>query len=1758
MTRPPLASLPGLFSRFGCLMLVLGLSLASSPAQPVRLNEIVAATNDRLLAPDELGRLRPGTGPFWTDADHTGPGWLTGTAPLGFSGAAGLGTNVITLMRNRTPNLYLRRAVTLAAADLANEGQLTLTVRFDDGFIAWINGKEAARANTGPAGHFIYRDQKAYNFAASTTDNAYTPAAQPGTAVTQPVTFSLGKVSDWLKAGDNILAVQLVNRELATSARIDAQLAVTLGTAVVNLAGYNFDEANGAARVHRNLGGVVTNVTEGGIPAGSWLAGAPDPVSDPAWTDLTIAASLPAGSGIAGSGGLRLAYSQTGANQPATVFSPALPLSPQIAPGALTEADLANLKLNFRFRASPEAAFSVRLDPAAGVTASSLTALPAINATEGTAAAENAPVDFASSDGSYRTRTVNDAGTATTATAGAMKTSVTLISGAAMKNAEFRLTESNTAAGGGAGSTGALVFEVTTAPATPDFFGFYYQTIPVRSWTAGKVTAEQLRAGAMEFDYQLPAGAAYEVYLEPATGTPTYGDRLALGTLTGTNGSWRHAVLETGAATNQAAFLSFVNTLTTNSMRLVFRSSASLPAGTRLGVDNVGYNPWRSYTATLSAGTNAAAFVAALNAQPAPRFFAALEKTGTAAAPAAGVLEVDDFSLTLTKLNAGTAATLVPFAAPGWSYFPGLAEPSGGVVETADFTPVTGSGEYSDWIELLNPGPAEADISNWALTDDAVSLRRFVFPAGTRIAPGGGLVILADGRAAPAGAVWLHAPFSLGASGEMLTLSDASGAIVDSVNFPAQDALHSYGRDPASGQWGYLRKASPGQPNAGPWEAGQTTAPVFSVGGGFHTGAVTLTLSTATPGAAIRYTTNGTEPGETNGMAYTGPVTVPFLTDRTGQVVRARAFAPGLMASEMVTHTYLINQNANLKKNGAVLLSGDPGTVFYKPLGIMAIQGGTYTDALWRPSTRSDYNIPVGDGRLTDPSSSSRPYERPAYLEHYFSDGREGIREAAGLRISSSPYSRPRLVLSDAPGIVPFPADPTRKPSFNVFFRGDYGSNSISYPLIPETEVRSFEEFRLRAGKNDISNPFIRDEFCRRLWTDMGHEGTVGTFVSVYLNGYYKGYYNLVERIREPFMQGHHRSTAKWDVNYINVFEDGDNIHWNTVLQPRLNANLTVKANWDSLRQVLDVENMADYILLNTWAAMWDWPHNNWAMARERSATGVWRCYVWDAEGGLNMGGHGANYQTLRDDLLAAGGTTPIPVMFRRLMTSPEFRLLFADRVQRHLFNTGALTDARTAPRRTATQAEVAPLMALGGISTPDSSWYTAWTHPTSGRRRYLFPFGTVGVAGYQAGQLRDPNQDTNLADTLWPLTLPPAFSQHGGAVAAGFTLGITAAAAPAGSVIYYTTDGTDPRVWGGTVSPAALTYSEPVVLSGASVTVKTRVRNATTNEWSPLTEANFQVAVVPATAANTVISEIMYHPPNVTTVEAAAGFTDPEEFEYIALQNIGASPISLTGLRFITGITFDFGISARPAVDPGQRVVIAKNAAAMRLRYGSGIGAVLGGEFFGNLSNSGEAIRLETKAESAEIKGLTYLDKAPWPKAADGGGPSLVLFSPASNPDHSLPASWTASATGGQPAGTPLALSYAQWAAWTFSPEELADAAATAPAADFDGDGWPNLMEFLLAAAPNDSGARPALNWSVSPGDGDTRVLRMVFARALSTSGYQLQVQSSTDLSAWETSHTLKGTVFGSDGTAVETWEKSVPSAASRQYMRLRAVSVP
>ena len=97
------------------------------------------------------------------------------------------------------------------------------------------------------------------------------------------------------------------------------------------------------------------------------------------------------------------------------------------------------------------------------------------------------------------------------------------------------------------------------------------------------------------------------------------------------------------------------------------------------------------------------------------------------------------------------------------------------------------SGE--DWIELYNDTDESKNLGGYKIYDDADN--KYVLPNSTSISAKGFLVIVCDDSG-----IGLNASFKLSASGETVTLENASGVVVDEVIFPAMNAGESYGRYP--------------------------------------------------------------------------------------------------------------------------------------------------------------------------------------------------------------------------------------------------------------------------------------------------------------------------------------------------------------------------------------------------------------------------------------------------------------------------------------------------------------------------------------------------------------------------------------------------------------------------------------------------------------------------------------------------------------------------------------------------------------------------------------------------------------------------------------------------------------------------------------------------------------------------------------------------------------------------------------------------
>jgi len=370
---------------------------------------------------------------------------------------------------------------------------------------------------------------------------------------------------------------------------------------------------------------------------------------------------------------------------------------------------------------------------------------------------------------------------------------------------------------------------------------------------------------------------------------------------------------------------------------------------------------------------------------------------------------------------------------------------------------------------------------------------------------------------------------------------------------------------------------------------------------------------------------------------------------------------------------------------------------------------------------------------------------------------------------------------------------------------------------------------------------------------------------------------------------------------------------------------------------------------------------------------------------------------------------------WQRLFTDPDFWQRWIDRwteLRRGSFATNHLFARVDGLGNQARQAQTRNVTRWSGTSsstTPRSGTASAngYSHAFSG--------GYQGELNFLKRWLADRVDfiDTNFLRA-------PIFSGNGGAITSGFQLTITAPTLVPNSTTYYTRDGTDPRLPGGAINPAAISNYAPIVLT---LTNNARIfarnfnlahNNMTggtvggnppiSSHWSGPTIATFVVNTAPLA-----ITEIMYHP-----AAPASGTNSEGDFEFIELKNVGSQSLNLIGYRFTNGISFTFAAThAITNLGPNQYLVLVKNQAAFLTRYPAVTN--IAGEFTGSLDNAGERIALEG-ALKEPILDFSFNDA--WYPTTDGSGFSLVIRNEsAAFSTWTNQASWrVSSALGGSP----------------------------------------------------------------------------------------------------------------------------------------------
>ena len=1016
------------------------------------------------------------------------------------------------------------------------------------------------------------------------------------------------------------------------------------------------------------------------------------------------------------------------------------------------------------------------------------------------------------------------------------------------------------------------------------------------------------------------------------------------------------------------------------------------------------------------------------------------------------------------------------------------------------------NGEASDWIELWNPNPFPIHLGGYYLTDRTDQPTQWRIPDGTSLAADDYLIIFASGKNRAVAGSELHTNFGLNQDEEYLGLIQPDGineADAYAPVYPDQQPDISYGVEP-NGPRGYLAPPTPGAAN-GTAFAGFIADTRFDPDRGYYSSNITVTITSDTLGATIVYTTDGSDPTLDHGTTIVPPNTnsLSVATVAIGQttVLRAAAYKEGLRPTNVDTHTYLFLADVIQQPEM------DPDVVTnaaYASGIIPALKDIPTLSVVTNPSNLFDNAI----GILANKQGRGPDWERPVSVELIRNDGINGFQEDAGIRVhGNGSRGNPKNAL-------------------RLFFRGDYGARKLNYPFFGVDWVDAVDTLVLRAqnanswtstrGEDRTSTTFIQDSFARDTQTAFGDPTTGSTFVHLYLNGTYWGLYNPVERPDGPFGEDHFGGEEE-DYDAINrrfsvEILDGSKDFWDEMIA-FTQTDLSTTSAYATIQTYMDIDNLIETMLIHQFMQTRDGPddfgYNNMRLLRRNNPSGLFQNYSWDMEYSMIDTTGTRNYtypypiysspRTTSRDITDSIASLYIPLKDN----NPEFRLHYADLARKHLFNGGALTEAAAAARFEA-RAEIIEEAVIGesarwGDQRRAAQPYTRDGEWTTERNRLLTEFFPQRPA-HVIGQLQLVG--------LYPMIAAPDFNQHGGQVDPGFDLMMNA---PSGT-IYYTTDGSDPRVYGhGTVSPLALAYTNAVPLN---MDAEVNARTFDGTEWSALTAATF-LAGIAANSNNLVVSELMYNP---------AG---PDDGEFIELMNISTNTINLSQVTLQGAVTFTFPINATLATN--ARLVLVKDAVAFQAIHGSN--TVVAGTFADAFDNDGEEVRL-LAADGGIIQHFTYSDRHPWPEDADGNGYSLVLIAPEQNPDHDIATNWRASVTlDGNPTSSD---------ATTFIGDPLEDDNA---------DGVSNLQMYALGTGPD-----------VALIDG-----RVIFSyeRNLAADDVDLTPEISFDLQNWssapETIEYVEEHHLGNGMSAV-SYRVTDPEnmAVGRAYLRLKVVLRP
>ncbi|MBQ4313239.1 MAG: CotH kinase family protein, partial [Clostridia bacterium] len=329
-------------------------------------------------------------------------------------------------------------------------------------------------------------------------------------------------------------------------------------------------------------------------------------------------------------------------------------------------------------------------------------------------------------------------------------------------------------------------------------------------------------------------------------------------------------------------------------------------------------------------------------------------------------------------------------------------------------------------------------------------------------------------------------------------------------------------------------------------------------------------------------------------------------------------FADGKVCSDVAFSTFLVEEEHTVP---VICLSGDRNDFFDEDRGIL-----------------STASIESGSAFPYFQANFWKDWERQVTAE-YFVDGERQITFIAGVKVYGQ-YSRGY-----------------DQKSLALHFRNIYGTSSITYPFFEGNDRTSFKGLLLRAGGQDQQYARLRDELAAQVI--MGCSDNVLAAdcqpVAVYLNGDYRGLYNLREKINEDYLimyEGMDEGGIDI-IKYNTECVAGDIADYNALLSYLDRHGLSNDEYYEYVCTQVDIDSSIDYVIFELF--FYNEDERNIRTYRDSANGGKWKWISYDFDMSMRSSSLSVNKDSFNEILRA-------DKIIRNLMANESYKQRFIER----------------------------------------------------------------------------------------------------------------------------------------------------------------------------------------------------------------------------------------------------------------------------------------------------------------------------------------------------------------------------------------------------------------------------------------------------------------------------------------------------------------